>query len=221
MSDVPASTAGQLWQRLIEATARATHMGHLEPIPTVHHPLSRDGVQWLVRIVDATKEMPRAAERSGDHNPFLPYDPVMHVADLSATHVCLLNKFNVVDHHLLIITRHFESQESPLTLADFQALWACLVEYDSLGFYNSGPRAGASQPHKHLQTVPLPLRQQDSIGVPLLPRFDFDSLALGQVTQSSQLPFEHFLRAGNSMRNKAPTKRRQIPTGSIARWSPR
>ncbi len=193
MSDVPTSTGGQLWQRLIEATARATQTGRLEPIPTVHHPLARDGVEWLVRMVDATRKTPRAAERSDHHNPFLPYDPVMYVADLSATHVCLLNRFNVVDHHLLIITRHFESQESPLTLADFQALWTCLREYDSLGFYNSGPRAGASQPHKHLQTVPLPLRPEDPVTVPLLPRFDFESLAFDQVNQSPQLPFVHFL----------------------------
>jgi ATP adenylyltransferase len=30
-------------------------------------------------------------------------------------------------------------------------------EYDSLGFYNGGLEAGASQRHKHLQVVPLPL----------------------------------------------------------------
>ena len=67
----------------------------------------------------------------------------MYVADLSATHVGLLNKFYVVPHHLLIVTRHFESQESSLTPADFQTLWSCLAEYNSLGFYNSGAAAGA------------------------------------------------------------------------------
>ena len=94
---------------------------------------------------------------TGRKNPFLPYEPDLYVADVSPTHVCILNKYNVVDLHLLIITRAFEHQESRLRLPDFQALWRCLVEYDSLGFYNSGHLSGASQPHKHLQVVPLPL----------------------------------------------------------------
>ena len=41
-------------------------------------------------------------------NPFLPYDPDLVVADISDTHVALLNKFNVIDHHLLIVTRCFK-----------------------------------------------------------------------------------------------------------------
>jgi ATP adenylyltransferase len=90
-------------------------------------------------------------------DPFLPYDPDLFVADLSPTHVCLLNRFNVVEHHLLLVTRAFEEQESPLTPADFAALAACLAEIDGLGFYNSGPAAGASQRHKHLQLVSTPM----------------------------------------------------------------
>jgi ATP adenylyltransferase len=37
------------------------------------------------------------------------------------------------------------------------ALTTCMHEMNGLGFYNSGIVAGASQPHKHLQLVPLPL----------------------------------------------------------------
>ncbi|UCD23734.1 MAG: phosphorylase, partial [Gemmatimonadota bacterium] len=35
--------------------------------------------------------------------------------------------------------------------------WLCLAEFDSLVFYNSGTIAGASQPHKHLQQVSIPV----------------------------------------------------------------
>jgi ATP adenylyltransferase len=76
----------------------------------------------------------------------------------------LLNKFNVIDHHLLIVTRRFELQEALLNLADFDALFSCMTQFDGLGFYNGGPAAGASQRHKHLQIVPLPL---DESGPPL------------------------------------------------------
>jgi len=44
-----------------------------------------------------------------------------------------------------------------LNLDDFEALTGCMGEMDGLGFYNGGTVAGASQAHKHLQLVPLPL----------------------------------------------------------------
>ena len=71
--------------------------------------------------------------------------------------MCLFNKFNVVEHHLLLVTRIFEHQDLLLTVEDFAALASCLCEFDALGFYNGGVLAGASQTHKHPQIVPLPL----------------------------------------------------------------
>jgi ATP adenylyltransferase len=89
-------------------------------------------------------------------DPFLPpYDDDLFVADVSRTHAVLLNKFNVIENHLLLVTRAFEPQSSTLGEEDFRALWACMAELDGLAFYNSGPTAGASQGHKHLQLVSL------------------------------------------------------------------
>jgi ATP adenylyltransferase len=90
-------------------------------------------------------------------DPFLPYEQDLFVADLSPTHVALLNKFPVVEPHLLVVTRAFEDQEDPLGRRDFEALALCLREIDGLGFYNAGAAAGASQRHKHLQLLPMPL----------------------------------------------------------------
>jgi len=56
-------------------------------------------------------------------NPFLPYDEALWVAHLSASHTLLLNKFNVVRHHLLVVTRAFEPQAAPLTAGDLGATW--------------------------------------------------------------------------------------------------
>lgn len=42
---------------------------------------------------------------------------------LSATHTAVLNKFNVLQQHLLIVTYRCEQQEVLLTGADFEALW--------------------------------------------------------------------------------------------------
>lgn len=54
-------------------------------------------------------------------NPFLPYDDKLWVSHLSDTHTLLLNKFNVVEHHLLVVTRSFKSQLDSLQLSDFEA----------------------------------------------------------------------------------------------------
>ncbi|BDI16003.1 hypothetical protein ANSO36C_18050 [Nostoc cf. commune SO-36] len=154
-----------LWTSVKEQTEHALQCGALLSIPTEFEFVEQDNVRFLVRILSNLNRKKTADEiqkkqsaRSGqEFNPFLPYEEDLFVADISGTHVCILNKFNVVDYHLLIITRSFEEQESLLTLEDFTAMWACLANFDGLAFYNSGKTAGASQRHKHLQLVPLPL----------------------------------------------------------------
>ncbi len=142
-----------LWSRAVAAATHAQAVGALQPIATMQHIVEDQGIPFLVRELTGRRQ--RAAAAPGD--PFLPYEPAMFVADISATHVCLLNKFNVIGHHLLVVTRDFEEQTSALNHADFAALWACMAEVDALAFYNAGKVAGASQRHKHLQLAPLPL----------------------------------------------------------------
>ena len=56
-------------------------------------------------------------------DPFDPPDEALLVDHLSASHMLLLNKFNVVAHHVLIVTRNFEQQTDPLNLQDLEATW--------------------------------------------------------------------------------------------------
>ncbi|MDH3718637.1 MAG: DUF4922 domain-containing protein, partial [Planctomycetota bacterium] len=132
---------------------------------------------------------PTSAAAASGSNPFLPYDQDMFVADASDTHVCLLNKFNVLDHHLLIVTRQFEDQQQRLALQDFTALWRCMAEYPALAFYNAGSAAGASQPHKHLQMVP---RTPAGPPIPIEPLIDALPTS-HQVSDIPALPFRHAL----------------------------
>jgi len=167
---------GRLWTKVIERTEHAIQCGALLSIPTEYEFVEQDGVRFLVRILsnlarkdEAKQKQNKETATSGkDFNPFLPYDEDLFVTDISHTHVCIFNKFNVVDYHLLIITREFEEQESWLTLPDFEAMWACLAEIDGLAFYNGGKIAGASQRHKHLQLVPLPL-VPNGVQIPIEP----------------------------------------------------
>lgn len=147
---------GTLWTKVIAQREHALAVGALKSITTTQNWIEDGGVRFLVRILANIKRKENAKkQQSKDFNPFLPYEPDMFVTNLSPTHLVLLNKFNVVDHHILIVTRAFESQESLLTRADFQAAALVLSEMDGLIFYNGGKTAGASQPHKHLQLVPF------------------------------------------------------------------
>ena len=167
---------GTLWQRLIDQTEFALDCGALQSIATNYELLEVGDIQFLVRILvnlqrknEAKKEQKKREKSSGKNfNPFLPYEEDLFVSDLTDTHLCLLNKFNAVDHHLLMITRDFEEQENQLNLADFLAVALTLREIEGLVFYNSGKLAGASQRHKHLQLVPLPLVPQ-GLSLPISP----------------------------------------------------
>lgn len=160
--------AGRLWNRLTQVSEAALRSGAQLPLRTQYVVMEDRGIPFIVRALASLEDKRQArreqetagASGGGRVNPFLPYDKDLFVADLSDTHLCLLNKFNVLEHHILIVTRRFVHQETLLTLEDFHALWTCLFEYDGLGFYNGGEAAGASQPHKHLQVVPLPMTDQ-------------------------------------------------------------
>jgi ATP adenylyltransferase len=155
----PLLPPGTLAARVATTTAHALSTGALSPIATRETTLADpSGIRFLVRIAASLRRKDAAREpQASPANPFLPPDPALTVAEVSDTHVAVLNKFSVVERHLLLVTRAFEEQEMLLSPADFAALWACLGECDALGFYNGGREAGASQPHKHLQLVPLPL----------------------------------------------------------------
>ncbi len=155
----PARGRASFADLLAERFRAALACGALAPIATRSEWLADGGVRFLVRVVQGLAAKPVAiAAPAGARDPFAPpYDPALRVAELGPAHVCLLNKFNVLERHALIVTRELAPQDELLDRADLTALAGCLAALDALGFYNGGREAGASQPHKHLQLVPLPL----------------------------------------------------------------
>ncbi len=181
----------------MEKSACALASGALFPIPTDYEFIEDEGMLFFVRILSnldrKDEERNRRDQEGGKASPFLPYDQDLFVADISASHVAVLNKFNVVENHLLIVTREFEDQETLLTHEDFEALCGCLAEYEGLGFYNGGQAAGASQSHKHLQMVPLPLAPEGP-RIPVEPLLE-EARFKGKLGMVSGLPFLHaFIR---------------------------
>ena len=187
---------GALWGKLIATTEHALRSGSLLPVPTNHVFIEDNGIGFFVRILSSLRRKDEAKKKQDAGsidgkilNPFLPPEKDLIVADLTDTHIAVLNKFNVVEHHLLVVTRGFEDQDTLLTLQDFEALWLCMTEFNSLGFYNGGREAGASQQHKHLQLVPLPLAPEGP-AVPIEPLIDGVG-APGELRTIPAFPFLH------------------------------
>jgi len=201
MTSVPAD----LWILTDRTIAHGLNCGALQPLPTHYQILERDGITWLVRVLENVRRKQVVQQtRPRDFNPFLPYDADLFVTNLGDRHVCLLNKFPVFDRHLLIVTREFEAQESWLNASDFAVLWQCLTIAGGLGFYNSGSLAGASQKHKHLQLVPFPVQPDGKADASSIPISGWVTQAierlapaerLTQLATVPELPFVHTIAA--------------------------
>jgi ATP adenylyltransferase len=201
---------GTLGRLVEQRTREALACGALQPIETEAEFIEEAGARFLVRRVSALARKDRErARRPG--NPFLPWEPALFVAEVSATHVALLNKFNVIERHLLLVTREFEDQQRLLSLADFEALLACMAQYPSLGFYNGGAASGASQAHKHLQLVPLPLAPEGP-AIPVQPLLDAARFEAGYGTVPG-FRFAHLL----SPRPPSPEQTRELYLAMLRR----
>lgn len=185
-------THNNFQQQVLSVTQSALDSGALKPIATQAEIIEDSGVRFLVRYIDSLQRKKQADDKRGRQpkpdNPFLPYEPAMYVGDLGHQHVCLLNKFNVVGNHVLMVTKHYESQDQLLTREDLAVALTCLQWSDGLVFYNGGRIAGASQHHKHLQMIPLPITEEAP--VPLLDVVSPESLAQGVC---GRWPFAHAL----------------------------
>lgn len=163
-----------------QAARRALASGALQPIATRSILLEEAGVRFVLRAVSSLERKEKARHAAKVADPLGDYEADLFVADAGPSHYLLLNKFPVLDGHLLLVTRRFESQQRLLTVDDFSALRGCLNEIEGLAFYNGGAEAGASQARKHLQLVPLPLETDGPDDVPMEAALD-----------GGALPFRH------------------------------
>ena len=171
-----------LWP-LVRARSDAAHAsGALYRIESEPFFVEDGGVEFVVRrAVDWERQL--ATQPKGKPgNPFEdPERELVVVEQLGGKHRAMLNKYHVVEDHVLVVTREFEDQEVLLDRADFDALVACLPAHGrAIGFYNGGRDSGASQPHKHMQVVSLPLSPH--LPIPMAPRL---------VADPPDLPFPH------------------------------
>lgn len=93
----------------------------------------------------------------------------MTIAPIEPEHLLVLNKFAIVPEHFILITREFKLQTNLLDDADLAAVYACIQAYhdhktedELFAFFNSGEHSGASQPHRHVQLLPV-ARMRDGL----------------------------------------------------------
>eukprot|EP01117_Protostelium_nocturnum_P016907 TRINITY_DN6780_c0_g1_i1.p1 TRINITY_DN6780_c0_g1~~TRINITY_DN6780_c0_g1_i1.p1 ORF type:complete len:350 (-),score=96.51 TRINITY_DN6780_c0_g1_i1:61-1110(-) len=171
MSTVAESSSSEIWwKKLRETSDKAIRVGKLCPIESTVERIESNGIEFILRLATNLKNKPIALAKEGagpvkkkDEGAFDPFaieniDADMTVTlSLFGTHNIVLNKFNVLPHHFLMTTKDFEHQSEPLNRSDFKTAWWAIEKFDPLVFYNCGKASGASQPHKHLQALPLPI----------------------------------------------------------------
>jgi len=145
-----------LVNQIRQKVTQATLSGDLKTLYSDRYTISDGSLEYSVNVKRATV----TSERPMNLTPGLPpKDPFMppHEQDwnsrYSNDYTLLLNKFNVMNNHVLIITKHFESQFAPLSGSCLQVMHEVVVDADGFGFYNAGKEAGPSQSHRHMQVV--------------------------------------------------------------------
>jgi sulfate adenylyltransferase (ADP) / ATP adenylyltransferase len=81
------------------------------------------------------------------------------------SHVLVLNKFPIIAGHFILATKEFKEQTDDLEADDLEATYECLKAWEEgneavrskklFAFFNSGEHSGASQPHRHIQFLPV------------------------------------------------------------------
>ncbi|KAJ5193221.1 ATP adenylyltransferase C-terminal [Penicillium cf. viridicatum] len=91
----------------------------------------------------------------------------------------ILNKFPVIPNHFLLVTKDWQAQTDILDKPDLEATYECLKAWNTdedgsrsangssskslFAFFNSGDDSGASQPHRHLQFLPVEAMRQPGL----------------------------------------------------------
>ncbi|KAJ5025563.1 5',5'''-P-1,P-4-tetraphosphate phosphorylase 2 [Bipolaris maydis] len=130
-----------------------------------------NGIPFQLRYCPslAKKPLPKLAGATPKQkiDPFENPPEALHLIDIpttNPTHFLVLNKFPIISQHFILATKINKKQTHVLEQDDLEATYACLKAWHGegdgsqrrlLAFFNSGEHSGASQPHRHLQFLPV------------------------------------------------------------------
>ncbi|KAI9727595.1 MAG: bifunctional AP-4-A phosphorylase/ADP sulfurylase [Cirrosporium novae-zelandiae] len=176
-----------------------------------------NGIPFQLRYCPALskKPQPNRDYNDSEKKPIKKPDPfedpssdllITEVPKLNPTHFLVLNKFPVIPQHFILATKAFKQQTDFLEEDDLAISYACLKAWEEqtaadsqpsnkrlFAFFNSGEHSGASQPHRHLQFLPLEQMQCEgwTLLMDLLTKSWTDKDSGYTYLSNPSLPFSH------------------------------
>ncbi|CAG7924434.1 unnamed protein product [Penicillium olsonii] len=188
----------------------ARDAGHLVFSQTHLAIINAAGISYQLRYCPAlakkpTNLTPNHESKSPKPDPFENPSPDLLIAQFppeKPVYNLILNKFPVIPNHFLLVTKDWQAQTDLLDKGDLEATYECLKAWNTgdgskglFAFFNSGDDSGASQPHRHLQFLPVEAMRQPGSDSwhPLIDLLQPTSPSPSPKFQHlSGLPFAHF-----------------------------
>ena len=141
------------WEKALQKTKISINSNSLFPLQTkdITKNLYK-GDDFIIRELDITK-FKKNTSIGPKINPFKPWDNILEIDSIGKYHQLILNKYPVQLGHILLITNEWKEQNGWLDIKDWEAIKEVNKDTSGLWFFNSGPLAGASQPHRHIQLL--------------------------------------------------------------------
>jgi len=141
------------WEKALQKTKISINSNSLFPLQT--NDITKNlykGDDFIIRELDITK-FKKNTSIGPKINPFKPWDNILEIDSIGKYHQLILNKYPVQLGHILLITNEWKEQNGWLDIKDWEAIKEVNKDTSGLWFFNSGPLAGASQPHRHIQLL--------------------------------------------------------------------
>jgi len=141
------------WEKALQKTRISISSKSLFPLKTkdITKKLYK-GDDFIIRELDITKFKTNSSI-GPKINPFKPWENILEIGSIGNDHQLILNKYPVQLGHILLITNGWKEQNGWIDIQDWEAIKEVNKDTTGLWFFNSGPLAGASQPHRHIQLL--------------------------------------------------------------------
>ena len=147
------------WKKALEQTRLSIDDESLYPLKTdiITSDLYHKN-DFIIRKLDTSK-FNKKKIYGPKQNPFYPWEKILEIDKIGDHHQLILNKYPVQKGHILLITNNWKPQNGWLDINDWDAIKTVNNDTSGLWFFNSGPLAGASQPHRHIQLLRRDIRE--------------------------------------------------------------
>ena len=141
------------WEKALSQTKLSINNDSLFPIKTeiITSNIYKNN-DFIIRKVDTSK-FHKKNTYGPKQNPFFPWEKILEIDKIGNYHQLILNKYPVQEGHILLITNTWKPQNGWLDINDWIAIQDVNRDTSGLWFFNSSPKAGASQPHRHFQLL--------------------------------------------------------------------